>query len=219
MNRCMHDSLFPNAFFLGLQDNLGIGSVCNQVEQNINKKVGILDTSDNRDIFNIVAVINSANCFSKINLNKNLQNAFYNELIKNLKTSADYQYLSDLVDTSQIAFNITTFIDYTIRTDTLVSRLQHTQDSSLLYFTQILTTPGNVMLTRAAMIMGFDSEFHLKRKLTPEEETKFKNEVYFKTGENGGKGSIKMLDNQNLKVVINKYYTVFGQFYAFKSGE
>ena len=36
--QCMHDSLFPNAFFLGLQENLGIGSVCNQVEQNISKE-------------------------------------------------------------------------------------------------------------------------------------------------------------------------------------
>ena len=42
--RCMHDTLFSNAFYLGLQLNLGIGSISNQAVQNINKQITVLDT-------------------------------------------------------------------------------------------------------------------------------------------------------------------------------
>ncbi len=214
--QCMHDSLFPNAFYLGLQHNLGLGSISNQTEQNLNKQITVLDTSGNHDIFDIIAINNSANCFSKINLNKNLQDTFYNELIRNLKIAGDYTYLSDLVDTNQITFKIGTMIDYSIRTDSLISILQRTKDSSLLYFRQILTTPGNALFVRAAMIFGFDAQFHLKRKLTLAEAGKLKNESFFKLGDLGDKGSIQMLTDQSLKVVVSKNYTVFGQFYFFK---
>lgn len=213
---CIHDSLFPDAFYLGLQRNLGIGSISNQMVRNINKEITVLDTSGKRDILDIIAVNNSANCFSKINLNKNLQDTFYYELIRNLKNAGDYSYLSDLVDTSQITFHISTLIDYAIRKDSLVSLLQRTKDSSLLYFRQILTTPGNVLLTRVSMIFGFDAQFHLKKKLSAEEEGKLKNGVFFKLGDHGENGSFKMLPDQNVKVVINKNYTVFGDFYSFK---
>ncbi|HEY4936671.1 MAG TPA: hypothetical protein VII44_08830 [Puia sp.] len=214
--QCMHDTLFHNAFYLGLQYNLGIGSVSNQTVQNINKQITVLDTSDKKDIFDIIAVNNSANCFSKINLNKNLQDTFYNELIRNLKNAGDYTYLSDLVDTNQITFKIGTMIDYSIRTDSLIRILQRTKDSSLLYFRQILTTPGNALFVRAGMIFGFDAQFHLKRKLTSGEASKLKNEVFFKLGDHGDRGSIQMLPDQSLKVVVSKNYTVFGQFYFFK---
>jgi hypothetical protein len=214
--KCMHDTLFSNAFYLGLQRNLGIGSISNQTVQNVNREITVLDTSGKSDIFDIIAVNNSANCFSKINLNKNLQDTFYNELIRNLESAGDYSFLSDLVDTNQITFHISTLIDYSIRTDSLVNVLQRTRDSSLLYFSQLLTTPGNALLVRAGMIFGFDAQFHLKRKLSLEEEGKLKNEVFFKLGDHGDKGSIKLLANQNLKVVVNKNYTVFGQFYLFK---
>jgi hypothetical protein len=217
--QCMHDSLFPEAFYLGLGNKLGIGSISNQKALNINREITILDTSAKGDIFDMLAVINSANCFSKINLNKNLQDSFYIELIRNLDSAGEYAYLSGLVDTSQILFNIGTLSDYTLRKDSLVSVLQRTKDSSLLYFRQILTTPGNVLLVRVGMIFGFDAQFHLKRKLTPEEAIKFKEEQFFALGGHGEKGSIRLLPDQRLKVVINKYYTVFGQFYVFSQDE
>jgi hypothetical protein len=212
---CLHDTLFPDAFYLGLQNSMGIGSVNNMTVQNINGQITVLDTSGNRDILNIIAINNSANCFSNINLNKNLQDSFYNELIRNLRSSGNYAYLADAVDTDQIVFKITTLIDYAIRPDTLMQRLQQTKDSSLLYFRKILTTPGNALLVRSVMIFGFSSEFHLKRKLTDKEADAFKNQVYFKLGDASGNGSIRLLSNQNLEVVINKNYTVFGQFYIF----
>jgi hypothetical protein len=65
------------------------------------------------------------------------------------------------------------------------------------------------------MIFGFDSEFHLKRNLTPAEQEKSKNQVSFTSGTNGVKGSIKILPNQNLRINIVRNYTVFGQFYVF----
>jgi hypothetical protein len=213
---CVHDSLFPDAFYLGLQTDLGIGSISNQIVQNINGKITVLDTTGNRDILNIIAINKSANCFSRINLNKNLQDSFYTELIRNLRASGDFAYLADAIDTSQIIFKITTLIDYGIRLDTLVSRLQHTRDSSLLYFSKMLTTPSNALLVRTAMIFGFLADLHLKRKLTPAEENSLKSEVYFKLGDQGANGGIRLLPDQNMQIVINKNYTVFGQFYLFR---
>jgi hypothetical protein len=213
---CLHDSLFPDAFYLGLQTNLWIGSISNQTIQIVNKQITVLDTSANGNILNVLAINKSGNCFSKINLNKNLQDSFYIELLRNLKNSIAYAYLADQIDTNQIVFRIGTLIDYSIRPDTLVSILARTKDSSLLEFRQILTTPGNVLLIRTFMIFGFYSEFHLKRKLTSAEEEKFKTEVYFKTGNYGEKGSIKLLSNHNLQINISKNYTVFGQFYVFQ---
>ena len=158
---------------------------------------------------------NSANCFSKINLNKNLQDSFYNELIRNLKKAGDYRFLSDMVDSNQIVFKIGTMIDYSLRPDSLVSLLQRTKDSSLIYFREILTTPGNGILARVAMIFGFDAQFHLKRELSSEEESKLKNEVFFKLGNHGENGNIQLLPDQDIKVVIYKNFIVFGEFYVF----
>ena len=213
---CMNDSLFHNAIYLGLQDKIGISSICNHKALNVNKQISVLDTSANGNIFNMLSVYNSANCFSKINLNKRLQDSFYAELIRNLKKAGDYSFLSDLVDSNQIVFKITTMTDYSLRPDSLVGLLQRTKDSSLIYFRQILTSPGNGILTRVVMIFGFDAQFHLKRKLSAEEEVKLKNEVYFLFGDHGEKGSAEILSDQDIKVVLNKNYVVFGEFYVFR---
>jgi hypothetical protein len=213
---CLHDTLFPNAFYLGLQDKVGISSICNQREPNLNKQIMVLDTSAKGNIFDLLLVNNSANCFSKINLNKNLQDNFYIELMKNLKNAGEYKFISDLVDTNQIVFKITTLIDYSLRPDSLISLLQRTKDSSLIYFREILTTPGNGLLARVAMIFGYEAQFHLKRKLSAEEESKLKNEVFFKLGDHGENGNIQLLPDQNIKFVVNKNYIVFGEFYLFR---
>jgi hypothetical protein len=213
---CLQDTLFPNAFYLGLQDKVGISSICNQKELNLNKQITVLDTSAKGNIFDLLSVNNSANCFSKINLNKSLQDNFYIELMKNLKNTGEYKFIFDLVDTNLIVFKIGTLIDYSLRPDSLISLLQRTKDSSLIYFKQILTTPGNGLLARVAMIFGFDAQFHLKRKLSAVEESKLKNEVFFKLGDHGENGNIQLLPDQNIKFVVNKNYIVFGEFYLFK---
>jgi len=213
---CMQNRLFQNALYMGLQENVHIGSISNQHATNISKQFSIFDTSNRKHIINLFAVINNANCYTKINLSKDLQNDFYIELIKTLKNSGQYQYLTEYIDTGQINFKITTIADNSLRPDSLASLLQRTRDSSLLQFKQTLVTPGNALLARTAMIFGFYCEFPLKRKLSLEEEKKFGNEVFFKIGDTGDKGSIRLLSNQNLQVMINKYYTVFGQFFVFK---
>jgi hypothetical protein len=213
---CLHDSLFPDALYMGLQTRLWIGGISNRTTQNVSKQITVLDTSANGNILDILAINKSANCFSKINLTKSLQDSFYSELVRMLQSSGEYGYLAGLIDTSQITFKIGTLIDYSIRPDSLVSLLMRTQDSSLLEFRQILTTHGNALLIRAAMIFGFSSESGLKRKLTPAEEEKFKTGVYFQAGMHGETGKIKLFSSQNLQITISKNYTVFAQFTVFK---
>jgi len=213
---CMRSPLFQNAIYMGLQENVHIGSISNQHATNINKQFSLFDTSHRKHIFNLFAVYQTANCYIKINLSKDLQNDFYRELIKSLENSGQYQHLTEYIDTSQIDFKITTIADNSLRPDSLASLLQRTKDSSLLRFRQILVTPGNALLVRTAMIFGFYCEFPLKSKLSLEDETKFRNEVFFKMGNMGDNGSIRLLSNQNLQIFINKYYTVFGQFFLVK---
>jgi hypothetical protein len=212
---CMNDTLFHNAIYLGLQNKIGISSICNQTAQNLNKQITVLDTSANGNIFNILSVNNSANCFSKINLNKSLQDSLYIELIRNLKKAGEYSFLSNLVDTNQIVFKIGTMTDISLRPDSLVSLLQRTKDTSLIYFRQILTAPGNGLLARVVMILGFDAQFHLNRKLSAGESGSLKNQVFFLLGDYGERGSAQVLPNQDMKVVISKNYIVFGEFYVF----
>ena len=212
---CLHDSLFKNAFYLGLQNKMGLSSICSQTALNLNKQITVLDTSANGNIFDLISVNSSANCFSKINLNKNLQDSFYVELIRNLKKAGDYSYLSDLVDTNQIVFKISTLVDYSFRPDSLVSLLERTKDSSLKYYREILITKGNGLLSRVAMIFGFESQFHLKRKLSAEQENKLKNEDFFTLGDRGENGNIQLLPDHDIKFVINKNYVVFGEFFVF----
>jgi hypothetical protein len=213
---CRRNRLFQNAFYMGLQENIHIGSISNQQATNINRQFSIFDTSNRKNIFNLIAFIKQSNCNTKINLSKDLQDDFYRELIKSLKNSGQYQYLANYIDTGKINFKITTLADNSISPDSLAGLMQRTNDSSLIRFREMLLTPGNALLVRTAMIFGFYCDFPLKKKLSLEEETKFKNEVFFKMGNTGDNGSIRLLPNQNLQIFINKYYTVFGQFYVFK---
>jgi len=213
---CMQNPLFRNAFYLGLQQNVNIGSISNQYATNINKEFSFFDTSNRKYIINLFAVYNQANCDTKINLSKGLQSEFYSELIRSLENSGQYQYLVKYIDTSQIKFKITTIADNSLRPDSLASLLERTRDTSLLRVKQLLVTPGNALLVRTIMIFGFYCEFPLNKKLTLREETNLKNEAFFKIENSGENGSIRMLSNQQVQVFINKYYTVFGQFYAFK---
>jgi hypothetical protein len=213
---CLQSRLFQNAIYMGLQQNIHIGSISNQYATNINKQFSLFDTSNRKNIVNLLAVINNSNCYTKVNLSKDLQSDFYRELINNLKNSGEYQHLAEYIDSARINFKITTMADNSLRPDSLVSLLQRTKDTSLVQFRQLLLTPGNALLVRTAMILGFYCEFPLKRKFPSGDEAKFKNEVFFKIGDTGESCSIRLLPNQNIQVFINKYYTVFGQFFLFK---
>jgi hypothetical protein len=77
------------------------------------------------------------------------------------------------------------------------------------------------------MVLGFRCEFPMTKKLPSGEEAKFKDEVPFYIGDTGhdsgaqlpSNASIRLLSNGNLQITINKYYTVFGQFYRFEEEE
>ena len=216
---CMNYKLFRNAIYMGLQAKVNVGSINNKSAQNVNGKTSILDTTYSGKLFNLLAGISTTNCYSKINLNKDLQNKFLSELKDVLNQLKQDQYLNDLIDTTQIIFRITTLSDNSILPDSLVSLLQTTKDTSLLHFKELLLTPGNALLVHDALIFGFDCEFPLRKKLSITDEDKFKQEVFFNFGSRNETGSIKLLSNYNLKITINKYYTVFGEFYFFKEVE
>jgi hypothetical protein len=213
---CLKNQLFPNAFYMGLQGKLHVGSITNISGQNVNGKITVLDTTHFQSMFSLFSVGGSSNCYSKMYLNKGLQNDFCSELKRLLTQSKQYQYLNNLIDTTQITFGITTLSDNSIFPDSLVSLLQRTTDTSLIEFKKLLLTPGNVLLTHDAIIFGFYSEFSLKEKLSVTDEKKFSKEQFFSLGNPGETASIKLLTDNHLQVLINKYYTVFGEFYQFK---
>ena len=216
---CMNYQLFPNAIYMGLQEQIHVGSINNKSAQNVNGQTSIVDTIYSRRLSNLFAVIGASNCYSRINLNKNLQNEFYSELKKVLNKLKQYSYLADLIDTSQMTFTVTTIADNSLLPDSLVRTLQRTKDTSLLHFKRILLTPGNALLTHVAVIFGFESEFQIRKRLSIIDEKKFNDEVFFNFGSQYERGSIKLLPNHHLKVSITKYYTVFGEFYVFKEVE
>ncbi len=217
--KCMGYQLFKNAIYMELQGRINVGSINNISATNINGKTTVIDTTFSKTFFDLISLIGASNCYSKINLNENLQNEFYSELKRFLSQSKQYEYLKELIDTNQIIFKITTFSDNSIRPDSLVSILQRTKDTSLLHFKELLLTPGNALLVHDAVIYGFACEFSLKKNLSISDEKKFMDEVFFDLGNQYEKGSIKLLNNNRLSVLINKYYTVFGEFYIFKEVE
>src|SRR5579863_6380562 len=55
---CLHDTLYHNAIYLGLQNKIGLSSICNRTELNLNKQITVLDTSAKGNIFDLLSVNN-----------------------------------------------------------------------------------------------------------------------------------------------------------------
>src|SRR2546425_11935903 len=106
--------------------------------KNINARINLLDTSNNKNIFNLFAVISSSNCYASIKLNDDLKKEFYNELVKCLNASTQYHNLTQLIDTSKMIVKITSFSNNTILSDSLIRVLERTKDSSLIHFKELL---------------------------------------------------------------------------------
>src|SRR5439155_11399424 len=96
--QCTNENLFTNAFYLQLQSKVYIGSINNDHEMDVNKGIHILDTSNYKNIFNLLSVENSANCHDTINLNNNLKTDFYSEVITALNASPEYKGLTSVLD-------------------------------------------------------------------------------------------------------------------------
>jgi hypothetical protein len=215
---CLKYPLFANGFYIGLQDQIRLGSICNRDSINVNGKVSVLDTSGRKNIFDLLAIVKLANCYAPLHLDSAMRKDFYRELFKCLQASGDYAYLTDFIDSSGIEVEITEVEDNAIRPDSLVSLLARSKVSSLVHYRQILESTGNAVLIRAAMISGFICRVPLKKGIPAQQAAALKNAVLFRFGREGGNGSIQMQDDQALRITINKNYTVFGQFYNFKQG-
>lgn len=213
---CLKYPLFDHAFYIGLQDQIRLGSICNRDSINVNGKVSVLDTSGRKNIFDLLAIVKLSNCYTQLRPDSAIRKDFYRELFKCLQTSGAYAYLTDFIDTSAIEVEVTEVEDNAIRPDSLVSLLGRAKDASLVHYRQTLESTGNAVLMRAAMISGFICQVPLKKGLPAQRAAALKNEALFRFPHEGGSGSIRMQDHQTLRIAINKYYTVFGQFYNFK---
>jgi hypothetical protein len=217
--KCANEQLYPDVFYLELQEKMNIGSINNEHELVVNKGINLLDTSKGKNIFNLLAIISSSNCNDTISLNSSMRKVIYGDVINALNTLPEYQNLSAVIDTVQMKLKIGTVYNSTLRTDSLISLLNRTRDSSLIRYKQLLLVPGNALLAQTIDVMGFTAEFPLKAKLSDRQKTQLKNEV-FVNPENGREyGSILLLPNNNLRIQINKRYTVLGRFLQLREEE
>ena len=216
--RCTNQQLFPEAFYLQLQDQVYIGSINNQHAIDVNKGIMILDTSNNYgNVFNLLSIKNAFNCYDTIALVGNLKASFYNELVDALSNSAQYKGLVSSIDTGQLKIRITTLYTVALMQDRLIELLSTTKDSSLHRFKELLLTPGNVLLAQTVDIFGFIAEFPAKAQLSPGQRTQLSQEKFFNLNSSRDNASIILLSNNNLRVQLNKRYSVLGKFLQLKS--
>ncbi|HET9825556.1 MAG TPA: hypothetical protein VFP87_09480, partial [Chitinophagaceae bacterium] len=206
-------------FYLQLQDKVNIGSINNQHTIDVNKGIGVLDTSNKyRNIFQLLSVRNAFNCYDTIRLVGNLRSNFYHEVIDALNASPALAILTSAIDTGQMRVRITTLYTIALIQDNLVHMLDTTKDSSLVHFRKLLLAPGNVLLAQTVDIFGFVAEFPLKMKLPAEVQLQLAREVFFSLDPPGDNASVILLSNGHLRFQLNKRYTVLGKFLQLKSG-
>jgi hypothetical protein len=210
--KCANEQLYPDVFYLELQRKMYIGSINSEHELVVNKGINVLDTSNGKNIFDLLAVISSSNCSDTISLNSNMRKVIYGDVIDALNTLPEYKNLSAVIDTVQMKLRIGTVYNSTLRTDSLISLLNRTQDSSLIRYKQLLLMPRNALLAQTIDVMGFAAEFPLKGKLSPQQKKQLGKEVYINPEGATEYGSLLLLPNNNLRIQINKRYTVLGRF-------
>lgn len=95
---CTSEPLFPDAYYLQLQDRVYIGSINNRQGIDINKRIILLDTSRHfANVFKLLSIQNAFNCYDTIDLVGNLKASFYNEVAKGLNASDGYRSLALLI--------------------------------------------------------------------------------------------------------------------------
>jgi len=215
---CTNQQLFSDAFYLQLQDRVYIGSINNQHAIDVNKGIVVFDTSNNYgNVFKLLSIENAFNCYDTIGLVANLRTSFYNELVSALSGSAEYKSLASSIDTGQMKIRITTLYTVALMRDKLIELLSTTKDSSLHRFKELLLTPGNVLLAQTVDIFGFIAEFSPKTKLSRTQQNQLTKERFFDLSNSRDNASIILLSNNNLRVQLNKRYSVLGKFLQLKS--
>ena len=213
LEECMHKPLFQDAFFLGLEDSIHIGSINNRLETNVNKRVSvsIFDTTINKNIGAIFNVDGQFNCYSTVDTV--LKDDFVFEIRNALKTASEFAFIGDIVDTTHLNIKVANISENNLYLDNLITILQKSEDSSLLKYRKILSESGNALLARSVMVLGFSAEFLITRDLTQVELNQLKNESAFAV--DNGNCRIRIMENGYLQVLVEKPYTIFGQFYSF----
>ncbi len=214
--QCINRELFPNAFYLQLQDKMYIGSINNEHERDVNKAIHILDTSNYHTLFNLLAITNSANCSNFINLNSALKKEFLDEVLQALHALTDDKNMEAVLDTEHMKIKIGSLYENTLKTDSIISLLNRTQDSSLIRFKELLLKPENVLLAQTIEAFGFNVELPLKSKLSAIQEKQLKKPVFFTTDSSKNNAIITLVSNNTIRIQINKRYTVLGTFLKLK---
>lgn len=214
--KCMQGQLFQNAFYLQLGNKINIGSINNAHELNVNSGIQLLDTSHNKNIFNLLSIVKWNNCNDTINLNDKLRLDFFNEVVNALNASPEYKSLAAIIDAKQMRIKLESIGIDTLMNDSLINLLNTTHDSALIHFKELLLKPENALLAQTVEVLGFDAEFTVKKKLPRKEEKQLTKGIYFNMNSSNDRVGILLLSNNKLHIQVNKIYTVLGGFLKLK---
>ena len=215
---CSSEPLFPDAFYLQLQDKVYIGSINNGQGIDINKGIILLDTSSHlRNVFKLLSIQNAFNCYDTMELVGNLKASFYNEVIESLDGVPENKSLATAIDSSNMKTTINTLYTIGLIPERLIELFNTTRDTSLIHFKKLLLQPGNVLLAQTVELLGFSADFSLKSGLTPAQHEQLAKGIKFNLAKSTGNASLILLANNKLRIQINKRYTVLGKFLQLKS--
>jgi hypothetical protein len=216
---CTNEPLFADAFYLQLQDQVYIGSINNRQGIDINKGTILLDTSRHfANVFKLLSIQNAFNCYDTMDLAANLKTIFYNEVMQALNASPDFKSLATTIDSSQMKIRMSTLYTIALVPEKLIELFDTTKDTSLIRFKELLLRPGNVLLGETVEILGFAADFLLKTRLSPAQYEQLAKGVKFNLT-NSTDNATLILANNNLRIQLNKRYTVLGKFLQLRSDE
>jgi hypothetical protein len=215
---CTNKKLFQDAYYFQVQDKLYIGSINSEHKIALNGALTILDTSSNKNIFNLLSIVSVSNCYDTISLTAEIRRSFFNEVINAIDASHKFKSVKAAIDSRQMKIRIGTIGTIRLMTDSLIKVLNTTNDSSLIHFRELLLNPENVMLAETVEVLGFTAEFPLKMELSAEQEKQLAKEPFYDINASKEIESIKLLSNRMVSIKINKRYTVLGRFMQLKAG-
>jgi len=216
---CTSEPLFPDVYYLQLQDQVYIGSINNRQSIDINKGIILLDTSGHfGNVFKLLSIQNAFNCYDTIDLVGNLRASFYNKVTEGLSASPVYKSLASAIDSSQMKIRINTLYTIALVPEKLIELFNSTKDTSLIRFKQLLLQPGNVLLAETVEILGFTADFPLKT-LPPAQHQQLAKGINFNLTNPTDNASLILLANNNLRIQLSKRYTVLGKFLQLMNNE
>jgi len=217
---CTNEPLFPDAFYLQLQDQIYIGSINSRQGIDINKGTVLLDTGRHfANVFKLLSIQNAFNCYDTMTLAGNLKKSFYKEVVECLNASPGYKGLTTAIDTTRMKVRVSTLYTIELIPAKLIELFSTTKDTSLIRFKELLLKPGNVLLSETVEVLGFAADFPLRTNLPREQQAQFMKGVYFNLDGSNDNASLILLANNNLRIQLNKRFTVLGKFLQLMSNE